>query len=286
MQLSRKTSVSFLTVVQSFCLFFLNLVQTENVQPKSDRKYVVVFDVDATLCSVADSKEKLKYAKEHHPESPIIDWDCKSFNFHHVFIPYLQVLFDYLLEKGVRIVFFSSAVKERDLLVIPNLLVTFYGREKYEALKSEGQFAIFSREFLRLRNKTTDEEGVYIKDLSLVIRDGESLSNTVLVEENPSFTAVGQEPCLEVFDLTGWFYNLEERRKYDHPKNSVYYMIGVFKTYFENSKYQKLSFREGLKEMNLPAYPKDKEPVVARMIDLGLSEVKSRLKRMKGNQTA
>lgn len=267
---------------QSCCLSVpenedVNKTKSESLQPTSARKYVAVFDIDNTLCSVAYSEKDLEFAKKSQPDCPVIIWKHKSGNYPHVFIPYLRVLFDYLLEKGVRIAFFCTAVEERNPAVIPTLLTSFWGRKKFEALKAKGQFAMFSRDDLRPSHE--GEEGMNKKDLKIVIREGESLVDTILVEDDPSYTASGQEPCLVIIDLCRWI-QLKDKNNTD-PVDSVYYMIGVFKTYFENSQYNKLPLREGIKQMNLPDCLEG-DPCVRKMIDLGSSEVQSRPKNMRG----
>lgn len=90
--------------------------ESERFEPTA-RKYVVVFAIDGTLCAKADNELKWNYAKRYQPESPIITW--KPDSEYYVFLPYLQVLFDYLLEKGARVVFFSDEVKDIDVAMRP-----------------------------------------------------------------------------------------------------------------------------------------------------------------------
>lgn len=240
------------------------------IQPSSRRSRVVVFDIDNALC-IRASCEDLPHIREEHPECPIImfrhkdKWSEEYTTYPHIFIPYLQILFEYLIKQGVRIVFFSSGDKQRNIPVITELLTSFWGTEKYEALKSKGQFDIFSiehtREGLYRENVyytyKKGTEGTNVKDLKVVVREGESLLDVILVEDDYSYTAYDQEPCLRVFDLFSWSWSLhkdskDSRNNTNFAKNSVYYMLGLFKTYFENEKYEKLPLREFLIQFIIP----------------------------------
>lgn len=238
----------------------VNVIEPGDIRPTSPRRYVVVFDIDGTLCCKADNELKLSYAKRNQPDCSIIP----RYTVHYVCIPYLEVLLDFLLGKGVRIVFFSAGAKERNIPLVSDLLTSFWGCQKFEALKAEGQFAIFSGEDLHYNKK----------DLNRVIREGESLQDTMLVEDNSDYTAFGQEPCLKVISLRWW---LQVRNTNDN--NAVfnsYYMIGVFKTYFEYAQFNRFSLREGILQMNLPEVLKINKHLVRKIVDLGCSEVRMR----------
>ncbi|XP_065218635.1 uncharacterized protein LOC135844387 isoform X7 [Planococcus citri] len=270
---------------------------SDAVTSQPTRSRVVVFDIDGTLCYARHMGEKEEIIRKSFPECPIIDWNERLFDGSiyrtpHVFLPHLKILFDYLLEQGVRIVFFSSGPKERNLTVIPELLTSFWGCEKFKALKAEGQFDIFSEEHTRER-AFPDETGGYVKDLKVVIRDGETLSDAILVEDDYTFAAHDQKPYLFIIDLTFWrITDKDEAEKEDKGYgiwvgktsnfcvNSIFYMLGVFKTYFGHEKYKVLPLREGLNQL-LPkeAYKNGSEFFAKHsfaddMINLGLSEVR------------
>ncbi|XP_065206919.1 uncharacterized protein LOC135836185 [Planococcus citri] len=260
----------------------------------SSRSRVVVFDIDDTLCKsdfigIRAGEKALKIAIKNHPECPFIfsdEWEDRSFMRKlHVFLPYLQIVFDYLLQQGVRIVFFSCSMKKRNVSVIPELLISFWGREKFEALKAKGQFEIFSAEHVRPCT-TFQDEGTCVKDLKVVIRGDETLSDAILVEGVISFAAYDQKPVLNIIELKEWCLSDNYRhiplsragKSNNFPLNSVYYMFGVFRTYFENEKFKVLPLREGLRQI----LPEDacslisfflKHSFANDMIELGLSEV-------------
>ncbi|XP_065218529.1 uncharacterized protein LOC135844298 isoform X2 [Planococcus citri] len=272
---------------------------SDTVTPPSTRSRVVVFDIDGTLCksNVWDKEKKIILVRKSFPECPIIDWKPRWFDgsigrYPHVFLPHLKILFDYLLQQGVRIVFFSAACKERNLTVIPELLTSFWGNEKFEALKAEGQFDIFSEEHCR-KGAVRGHEGNYVKDLKVVFREGETILDVILVEDDASYVAHDQKPCLRIINLRCWritdkdkveevdeIYCDWEGKSINFCLNSVYYMLGVFKTYFGHEKYKVLPLREGLNQL-LPkeaCYGNDdvffaKHSFADDMINLGLSEV-------------
>ncbi|XP_065218633.1 uncharacterized protein LOC135844387 isoform X5 [Planococcus citri] len=271
---------------------------SDAVTSPSTRRRVVVFDIDGTLCKgglVWEKEEEL--IRKSFPECPIIVWNCHYRDgsigrYPHLFLPHLRILFDYLLERGVRIAFFSSAAKERNLTVIPELLTSFWGIEKFEALKAEGQFDIFSQEHMR-RGIFHGSEGGNVKDLKVVIRDGETLLDVILVEDTGSYAANGQKPYLFIIDMTFWHITDKDEVKKVKRKmycnwegktsnfcvNSVYYMLGVFKTYFGHEKYNVLPLRKGLNQLLPKEAFKNGQAFFAKhsfaddMINSGLSEV-------------
>ncbi|XP_065218632.1 uncharacterized protein LOC135844387 isoform X4 [Planococcus citri] len=273
---------------------------SEAVTSPPTRSRIVVFDIDNTLCySLYLSGGEEKIIQMSFPECPIIDWNRRLYDdsflrYPHVFLPHLKILFEYLLEQGVRIVFFSSGPKERNLTVIPELLTSFWGCEKFEALKAEGQFDIFSEE--HRREGTSPDEGNYVKDLKVVIRDGETLLDAILVEDDYKIAAHDQKLFLYIIDLSLWSIKDKEKMRKNEgrdgfwgkktsnfPVNSVYYMLGVFKTYFGHEKYKVLPLREGLNQL-LPKEAQEahknpcdffaKHSFADDMINLGLSEVR------------
>ncbi|KAL6954111.1 hypothetical protein U1Q18_049577 [Sarracenia purpurea var. burkii] len=273
--------------------------RSKATQPSSTRKRVAVFDFDDTLCKdihdwEIDGINQVDFVRKNHPECPTFEATFKAAfdvydQHHYVCLPYLRILFEYLFDRGVRIVFFSSAERYQNVVRIPLLLARLLGNQTYESLKSKGQFDIFSREEERLGNRSTPE-GNYVKDLRVVVRDGESLSDAVLVDDDPCFASLDQHPCLVTLCLFLWTLRNEsesirsEEDDYNFAKNSIYYMLGVFKTYFEHEKYRRLPFRQGLDHI-VPRYKfyRDfvsevwRHPLVRHMIDVGLSEVQKQV---------
>lgn len=248
---------------------------------KKSRSYIVVFDIDNTLCQSNARRIDESFIRENHPECPIIHYE----EYVHIFLPYLQILFDYLIGQGARVVFFSSAPEERNTSVIPELLVSFWGSQKYEALKSVGQFDIFSKKDMRKGKERG--EGNYVKDLKVVIQNEESLSDVLLVDDDRSFCAHDQKPCMQGIDLMWWHVYSDEipQRTVYYYMNGTYYMLGLFRAYFENEKYKNIPVREGIDqiiraetdEFYSPPRRYHLHPFLRSTIDMGLSEVKKQV---------
>ncbi|XP_065218631.1 uncharacterized protein LOC135844387 isoform X3 [Planococcus citri] len=272
---------------------------SDAVTSPSTRSRVVVFDIENTLCYTWFlTKEQEAIIRRSFPECPVIVTKRITTERPHAFLPHLKSLFGYLLEQGVRIIFFySDTDKNRGaeaVTALQELLTLFWGSEIFAELKAEGQFDIFTEEHL-LKGTSRDEGNDLkdLKDLRLVIRGSETLLDAILVEDDRNYALDDQKPCLYIIDLTRWLITDKDKigknkeresfwgKKSDNfPLNSVYYMLGVFKTYFENEKYKKLPLREAL-DILLPKEAKAKSvdffkthSFVDCMINLGLSEVR------------
>jgi hypothetical protein len=133
---------------------------------------IIVFDIDDCICTkkshyTEEAEQKIR--KINH-ECPALVYIAENGEKHlHIFIPYFDILLNYLIEAGARIVFFSSAIEHRNINVIPELLGNILGKEKYEKLKEDGQFDIFSRHHTREGGKGGGE-GNRVKDLTIVLR--------------------------------------------------------------------------------------------------------------------
>ena len=246
---------------------------------------MVVFSIDQTLCyDQSEFEVQAGLANVRYPpECARIWWTHGETRqrFLHTFLPHLRILFDYLMERGVRIVFFSTGVtKQKNLWIMPALLKSFWGGEKYKALKTRGQFRVHSRNDLR-DGDVTRNEGDFVKDLRKLVRDGESVSNAVLVDHTSVYRAHDQRAFIlaRTFCADPDFTRL----------NSVYYVLGLFRTYFEDERYRTLPVRDALAQI-LPGqlwdvdlgreltigYPGE-HPFVWKMIDVGLSAVRERM---------
>ena len=134
----------------------------------------VVFDIDGVLaCTRART---LQSASFFHRKGMIIT----ALKTHYIF-PGVRELMQLLFSiDRIRVSFFSSGVKERNIPFVRELLETSLGRENY--LKVEGRVDVLSRDDL-LRMQITDSYSQYEKyglyhgnkkkDVSKVLREGE-----------------------------------------------------------------------------------------------------------------
>jgi hypothetical protein len=260
-----------------------HIVDNLEVQDTLDREksnYVIVFDIDGTLCNQVYSYKNIEKVKALHPECLIIPYLHKNDTYNHIFIPYLQILMNYLITFGSRIVFFSSAIEDRNSKVITTLLEETLGKEQYQLLKYQGQFDILSKQHMRPGNDELGEYGNNIKDFTQVIKNDETLLDAILIEDQPSYAAYDQQPCISIIDVERWAVECGNESRYAFPKNTIYYLLGLFKTYFDNSAYRQLPLREGIGKILLQQKSEgyiggmEQSPFVHAMIDLGLNEVR------------
>jgi len=259
----------------------LDHLELEDILDQGNRHYVIVFDMDNTLCNHISSYEPIDNIKSLHPECLMIPYLYKDKGiYYHIFIPYLQILIHYLIQFGSRIVFFSSAIEDRNSKVIPTLLEEILGKEHYQLLKSQGQFDILSKQHMRSRNDALGAYGNNIKNCTQVIKNNETLLDAILIEEQPSYAALNQKSSISIIDVEHWAVACENESKYAFPKNMIYYLLGIFKTYFGNSAYRKLPLRKGIEKILLQKKAEeyiesmDQSPFVHAMINLGLNEVR------------
>lgn len=171
---------------------------------------------------------------KQHPECKLILYPLIESGYIHCFIPYLDVLFEYLINKNNRIVFFSAGPENRNISVIERLLVSLFGENNYQILKQQGQFEVFSSQHLR---EAIYEKGEiynnHIKDLKIVLKENESIANTILIEDQPFYAAYDQTPCIIGIKLENLFNSNNKEKNFS--KNATYYLLGLFKEYFNSS---------------------------------------------------
>ena len=193
-----------------------------------------MFDIDGLLCWQRDVEMlDCNSLTIEHPECKLILHPVVDGIYIHCFIPYVDVLFEYLINSNNRIAFFSAGMASRNIPVIETLLVDLFGRKQYKYLKEEGQFEIFSSH--HLRNAIPENGEVYvknIKDLNIVLKENETLDNTILVEDHYYYGAHDQMPCILGLMLDGL---LEYPGEKNFSKNATYYLLGLFKQYVTSS---------------------------------------------------
>ncbi|MBX9890238.1 MAG: hypothetical protein K2X94_03145 [Amoebophilaceae bacterium] len=107
----------------------------------------------------------------------------------------------------------------------------------------------------------------------------EKVNYRELIEDQSSYAAHDQEPCLSVIDVERWDLEHGNESGYAFPKNGTYYILGIFRTYFDHKEYNHLPLRKGIEKIveqrNAEGVVWTKEsPFVRAMIYLGLDEVK------------
>lgn len=202
---------------------------------------VAVFDVDGVLCA------PLMQPLEDHQEPGVmrIHFPHQGKVYTHIFLPYVDVMLRVLVGWGVRVCFFSSADASRNIPVLSTLVDRSFGADEAARLRSEGQFVIHSKGLLRDRRDGTGEYGGKIKDMTRVVRPDEQLEDLVLIEDQPSYTAADQLPCLRALDIDLW--NPHEPRYADHYiKNGAAWILGVFDLLLTDERYRNTALRPAL----------------------------------------
>jgi hypothetical protein len=261
------------------------------------KKFVVVFDLDGAICSLGTfggSKLPVSEAKKLHPECHVVTFEYEGTAYSHYFIPYFKYLITYLIDNGARIVFFSSGIEARNKYVINTLIQESFSQEIIDLWRTQGQFEIFSKPNL-IKNQRGEKEnrilgyGNYIKDLNIVLKKDidETIDDAILIEDQPSYAAVGQEPCIKVIDFEFWYPEVTDdvggmcNGEYAFAKNSTYYLLGLFKTYIESKEYNNFPVRTAFKKILAPytdliGERKDQKAYKEfeiNMITLGFSEI-------------
>lgn len=203
----------------------MNLSDSRKKQKMEEKLNVIVFDIDECICDDImrfDRQAKLEDFQEKFPE-------CDYHTVTHMadqgwfgpseqtddyqFYPYMDIVMNYLLNrKDVRIAFFSTAHAGRNVPLIRKYFEKLVGKSECDRLEAVGQFKVFSGCHMK--------EGK--KEITVCLKDNETLRDIILVDDKLTYCAADQQEFIQ-------------------PKfanNNGYFMMGVFKTYFESEQYQ------------------------------------------------
>lgn len=203
-----------------------------------------VLDIDDTLASGFDEKsfESYKFLKWFKERNLVIH-AIKPHILHPGVIEFIQYLFQI---PNVRISFFSSGIEERNIPFVRELLTRSLGADRYEKVKDS--VSIFSKNDLIPR--PPEDEGKQFgllfgnmkKDLNKTLKRGESLSSTVLIDDDMSYVHYGQEKNLLLVpfssatyifssDLKGMFMDKDLNRA-----NHIFYVAGMIKAALQQGR--------------------------------------------------
>lgn len=253
---------------------------------------VIVFDIDGVLCWQKDAELfNLDDLEINHSECPLVIFSWTEMDYIHCFVPYLDVLIDYLIGYGSRVAFFSAGPENRNNIVIEKLLIQLFGEDRYKELKYDGQFEVFSPKDMREAIPAKGEIYTrYVKDLNIVLKDHETILDSILIEDQSLNMAWDQKPCIVGLVLENLLYDFQES---NFSKNAVYYLLGIFIEYFNNNP-DALPLRSWMEKFFLEKnnrylihaeieygrqicyVPQKNDPWAINLINSGLTEVQQR----------
>lgn len=154
----------------------------------------IIFDIDGIVACKSTSKNDSP--RFYLKKSAIL---MAADTPHYIFHGFIELFKALHKREDVRISFFSSGRDIRNVDFVKDLMTTALGEEAYLAVKD--RIGVFSRKNCMIfpnDEQRRDHEiygtphGNQKKDLSVCLEKGESLENTILIEDNSSYIAPGQ----------------------------------------------------------------------------------------------
>lgn len=226
-----------------------------------NRKTLVVFDIDETICCAYEGYLVFEAQKRKCLQ-------CDGY----YFIPYIKHLIKYLLcQNNTRIAFFSAGEAVRNIPLICKFLCAILGAERYNSLVLEGQFEVFSRHH---QSKVWDHKSKEFidsqKDLNLVLKPGETINDAILVDDRSGSAHADHPVFIQTPHVVYYGTEYDERWR-----NNSAYFLGIFKVYYESLIYSSMTLRECITQLiPISEYSKPALAFQKQMIELGLSEIR------------
>lgn len=214
--------------------------ELKSVPSVSNATVNIALDIDDTLAKCFEVAEK------EFDEYKFIDW-FKKRNLvmnvikPHILHPGVLEFIQYLFQiPDARISFYSSGKEIRNIPFVQELLTRSLGAERYEKVKnSVSIFSTLEPNKLEHRMKQT---GLFFgnkkKELSKILKPGESLSSTVIIDDDPSIIPLDQEKNLLLIPCFGGAYSVfSSLTKVDYKyggheinsANHIFYAVGLLK---------------------------------------------------------
>lgn len=213
----------------------------------------VVLDIDGTLASTqAHSVAQVAFFQTH---GAVFKTLVKTYYIFPGVIELIQLLFQ---TPNLRVSFFSAGTEARNVPFVENLLTHALGPSKYAEIRY--QVSVLSRHDLTPSEEEAKKKhsasfglqvGTHFKDLSKTLRAGESLENTIIVENEETYIAPGQArnwlyvPTIETIDFIET-PPPEDPSEFDLPVNRICYVAGLLFRALRESQSQNLSVSEAL----------------------------------------
>lgn len=169
----------------------------------------IVFDIDGTLaCHSAPTIGEAAFFYKKGAIIPAIKT--------HYIVPGVIELMKLLFQmEHVTVSFFSAGVSERNEVFVKELLSLALGKERYDQIASKVR--ILSRDDMVRGDEGPKSmhglgHGTYKKDLSVFLKEADVLQNAVLIEDDYSYVAFGQEKNVLTLPMAFELYFSELKR--------------------------------------------------------------------------
>jgi hypothetical protein len=121
------------------------------------------------------------------------------------------------------------------------------------------------------------------KDLRKVLKIGDNIHDIILVDDYKYFVKDNQKPFIEAINIYRWNVKYRNNSEENFYKNATYFLLGIFKTYFEQEEYSKYPIRKAIEILYQKDYVLSKnhnkelmydDSFRHKMICLGLEEIR------------
>lgn len=187
-----------------------------------------VLDIDDTLAKqfydANDAELKSSSYIQWFKDNNLLIDALKPHILHPGVIEFMQFLFEI---PNARVCFFSSSDKERNHKFVAELLKRSHPNDYNSLLKT---VAVYSRPDLVLPENHGSSHffGIKKKDLHIVLKQGERLENTILIEDDLSYVAVGQEKNVLFTSCHSFFHEaVNWNPDCFYAANHIFYITGL-----------------------------------------------------------
>lgn len=254
------------------------------VKSPSTPPMTVVLDLDDSFVTPIRNKQSdSKLINEFTKHGLCIEAHETPHLIHPGALEFIKLLFS---TPNIRVAFFSSAIKKRNEEVVPKLLKLALGEIEYKKIMAKGGVKIASQDDLvpgSDQSKLVSLFGSWFsgnqkKDLNKIVKTPEELSNTVFIEDDPSYIMQGKN-LLHVDTTHGSLhFHLAKKCKKLSDKalsvNHVFYATGLLLAAIKKSTTDKISLSEALYAIQPKVMATDTTAAKLEYYHLGLQELR------------
>ncbi len=216
-----------------------------------------VFDLDGAIVIALDYYIEATEAdlKAKFDDDFINRHSVMALDFKHLVYPGYYALFQWLHNKGAKLFFFSSGIKERNTELVDNLMQKAFGENAKNV-----DYKVFSRNdcvdtyILEEEDKKKYQSyffGNYKKKLADIIVPKEELQNTLLIDDDTSYMVKNEEyNFVHVRPTSHYLPYSMGRDEYCHF-HPAYYLAGLFSEIFKIQSEKKITLVEAAKYLQI-----------------------------------